>query len=83
MPRSTDRILTSHVGSLPRPHDLLNMMNFRLTGEGDPVGEDEVQQASLDIRLDRHFHVFRNHREAYHRHSRASRRTDRRSRNRG
>ena len=33
MTRSADRILTSHVGSLPRPHDLLDMMKSRLTGE--------------------------------------------------
>ncbi len=31
----------------------------------DPIGEDAVQPASLDIRLDRHFRVFRNHRDAY------------------
>ena len=31
----------------------------------DPIGEDAVQPASLDIRLDRHFRVFRNHREAF------------------
>jgi dCTP deaminase len=31
----------------------------------DPIAEDGVQPASLDIRLDRHFRVFRNHREAY------------------
>jgi len=39
MPRSTDRILTTHVGSLPRPHDLLDMMKARLTGEGGPVDD--------------------------------------------
>ncbi|HET9687421.1 MAG TPA: hypothetical protein VFP79_09605 [Pseudolabrys sp.] len=27
------RILTTHVGSLPRPHDLLDMMKARLGGE--------------------------------------------------
>jgi 5-methyltetrahydropteroyltriglutamate--homocysteine methyltransferase len=43
MQRSTDRILVSHVGSLPRPHDLLDMMKVRLTGEGDPVDEDAYQ----------------------------------------
>jgi 5-methyltetrahydropteroyltriglutamate--homocysteine methyltransferase len=32
--RSTDRILTTHVGSLPRPHDLLDMMKSRSKGEG-------------------------------------------------
>jgi dCTP deaminase len=31
----------------------------------EPIGEDAVQPASLDIRLDRHFRVFRNHREAF------------------
>ena len=31
----------------------------------DPIGEDAVQPASLDIRLDRHFRVFLNHREAF------------------
>jgi 5-methyltetrahydropteroyltriglutamate--homocysteine methyltransferase len=29
---STDRILTTHVGSLPRPHDLLDLMKAKLTG---------------------------------------------------
>jgi dCTP deaminase len=31
----------------------------------DPIAEDAVQPASVDIRLDRHFRVFRNHREAF------------------
>jgi 5-methyltetrahydropteroyltriglutamate--homocysteine methyltransferase len=30
---NTDRILTTHVGSLPRPHDLLDMMKARLSGQ--------------------------------------------------
>jgi 5-methyltetrahydropteroyltriglutamate--homocysteine methyltransferase len=30
--QSLDRILTTHVGSLPRPHDLLDLMRARLTG---------------------------------------------------
>lgn len=30
MVRSTDRILTTHCGSLPRPHDLLDMMKAKL-----------------------------------------------------
>lgn len=33
MRHSTDRILTTHVGSLPRPHDLLDMLKARLDGE--------------------------------------------------
>src|SRR5712692_5830330 len=33
MKRSTDRILTTHCGSLPRPHDLLDVMKNKLGGE--------------------------------------------------
>jgi 5-methyltetrahydropteroyltriglutamate--homocysteine methyltransferase len=33
MRHSTDRILTTHVGSLPRPHDLLDALKARLAGE--------------------------------------------------
>ena len=32
MKRSTDRILTTHVGSLPRPPDLLGFLEARETG---------------------------------------------------
>ena len=31
----------------------------------EPIGEDALQPASLDIRLDRDFRVFRHHRRAY------------------
>ena len=31
----------------------------------EPLGENAIQPASLDIRLDAHFRVFRNHRQAY------------------
>lgn len=31
----------------------------------EPIGEDAVQPASIDIRLDREFRVFRQHRRAY------------------
>ncbi len=34
MKTSTDRILTTHVGSLPRPHDLLDMLKEKLSGCG-------------------------------------------------
>ncbi|MEM1084932.1 MAG: cobalamin-independent methionine synthase II family protein [Verrucomicrobiota bacterium] len=34
MRHSTDRILTTHVGSLPRPHDLLDVLKQKLSGEG-------------------------------------------------
>ncbi len=30
--QNTDRIMTTHVGSLPRPHDLLDVMKARLEG---------------------------------------------------
>ncbi|MDP6709406.1 MAG: hypothetical protein QF893_23960, partial [Alphaproteobacteria bacterium] len=33
MKRSTDRILTTHVGSLPRPADLAGMIQAKLDGE--------------------------------------------------
>ena len=32
MQKSADRILTTHVGSLPRPRDLLDLMKARLSG---------------------------------------------------
>ena len=32
MQRSTDRILTTHCGSLPRPNDLLDMLMAREQG---------------------------------------------------
>jgi 5-methyltetrahydropteroyltriglutamate--homocysteine methyltransferase len=32
MTKSTDRILTTHCGSLPRPHDLLDLMKAKLSG---------------------------------------------------
>ena len=34
MKLSTDHILTTHVGSLPRPPDLLAMLEARETGQG-------------------------------------------------
>jgi 5-methyltetrahydropteroyltriglutamate--homocysteine methyltransferase len=41
MNRSTDRILTTHAGSLPRPRDLLDMVRARARGER--VDEDAFQ----------------------------------------
>jgi 5-methyltetrahydropteroyltriglutamate--homocysteine methyltransferase len=60
MKRSTDRILTTHVGSLPRPADLLEMMDGKEKGgafdqtryEGrlrDAVGEIVKKQVELGI----------------------------------
>ena len=34
MKRSTQRILTTHVGSLPRPPDLLEMIQAKERGDG-------------------------------------------------
>ena len=44
MRHSTDRILTTHVGSLPRPHDLLDVLKARLDGE-------EIDQATYDDKV--------------------------------
>jgi 5-methyltetrahydropteroyltriglutamate--homocysteine methyltransferase len=38
MHRNTHRILTTHCGSLARPHDLLDMMKAQINGE--PVDQD-------------------------------------------
>ena len=61
MKRSTDRILTTHTGSLPRPDDLIRMMFAR--EEGVPVDAtalaarvrsavDEIVQRQLECGLD-------------------------------
>jgi 5-methyltetrahydropteroyltriglutamate--homocysteine methyltransferase len=51
MQLSTDRILTTHVGSLPRPDDLFEMMLAKMDGE--PVDEkayaERVRRAVADI----------------------------------
>src|ERR687886_1079204 len=46
MPRSTDRIVTTHAGSLPRPDDVVELIWGGI--EGKPV-----DQAKLDEALDR------------------------------
>src|ERR1700683_1942655 len=33
IPPNTDRIQTTHIGSLPRPHDLLDLMKAKFTGQ--------------------------------------------------
>jgi 5-methyltetrahydropteroyltriglutamate--homocysteine methyltransferase len=46
---STERILTTHVGSLPRPKDLLDLMRSMLEGRGDDTEyETRVRQAVAD-----------------------------------
>jgi 5-methyltetrahydropteroyltriglutamate--homocysteine methyltransferase len=51
MQRSTGRILTTHCGSLPRPHDLLDLMKAKLGGEAyDAEGyARRVRSAVADI----------------------------------
>lgn len=46
MKRSTDRILTTHVGSLPRPDDLVALMFAK--AEGKPVDEAALSQCVTD-----------------------------------
>ncbi|NEP60651.1 MAG: epoxyalkane--coenzyme M transferase [Symploca sp. SIO2G7] len=50
MQLSTDRILTSHVGSLPRPQDLLDLLEAKETGEAvDPDAvSNRIKQAISD-----------------------------------
>src|SRR6185312_16734550 len=51
MKTSTDRILTTHVGSLPRPADLLTLLEAKETGAAyDPAAfEARVAQGVSDI----------------------------------
>jgi 5-methyltetrahydropteroyltriglutamate--homocysteine methyltransferase len=50
MKRSTDRILTTHTGSLPRPPELLEALRRRDRGEGDGAGLDaQVRDAVADV----------------------------------
>ena len=47
MRHSTDHILTTHVGSLPRPHDLLDILKQRLDGKAvdDKAIADKLRQS--------------------------------------
>src|SRR5487761_1020583 len=47
MRTSQDRILTSHVGSLPRPDDLIAANRAREEGQGDEAGFRETLRASV------------------------------------
>src|SRR5690349_16147982 len=51
MKRSTDRILTTHTGSLPRPDDLLELLRQKKTGDlRDPVAlATRVKSAVAEI----------------------------------
>jgi len=50
MKRSTDRILTTHVGSLPRPHDLQELLQARRAGRH--VDRDALESAISDAVVD-------------------------------
>jgi 5-methyltetrahydropteroyltriglutamate--homocysteine methyltransferase len=46
MKRSTDRILTTHAGSLPRPDELLPLLYARAKGDAlDPAAKTKIQNA--------------------------------------
>src|SRR5437764_14918789 len=51
MKRSTDRILTTHTGSLPRPADLVALLNAKELGaDYDPAAHDaRVRRAIAEI----------------------------------
>jgi len=50
MKRSTERILTTHTGSLPRPADLLTLIQAMESGTGDPaVFRARVRSAVVEI----------------------------------
>jgi 5-methyltetrahydropteroyltriglutamate--homocysteine methyltransferase len=45
--RSTDRILTTHTGSLPRPADLIDLL--WAANEGEPVDADEFAETARRV----------------------------------
>src|SRR3954453_12536900 len=51
MKRSTDRILTTHTGSLPRPADLVALLNAKELGEryDEAVHDARVRRATVEI----------------------------------
>src|SRR3984957_9388170 len=51
MQHSTDRILTTHTGSLPRPRDLLHMVRARSRGEASDAHafQARLRQAVAEI----------------------------------
>jgi 5-methyltetrahydropteroyltriglutamate--homocysteine methyltransferase len=46
--RSTDRILTTHVGSLPRPKELLDLMRAMLNGQGDDFEYEQQAREAVE-----------------------------------
>ena len=57
MQRSTDRILTTHAGSLPRPKDLEDMIWARYTGV--PVDQKAFANRVAGALLDEQLRAFR------------------------
>ena len=54
MKTSTDRILTTHVGSLPRPDDLIEMLQLKDRGEAyDPLSFDQCVANAVDATVSR------------------------------
>src|SRR5437867_12688644 len=49
MKLSTDRILTTHTGSLPRPDDLVELMYAKEEGRAAPGLEERVPGAVVDV----------------------------------
>jgi 5-methyltetrahydropteroyltriglutamate--homocysteine methyltransferase len=49
---STDRILTTHVGSLPRPHALLDLMRERATGQAWETAVRDAVHACIKQQID-------------------------------
>jgi 5-methyltetrahydropteroyltriglutamate--homocysteine methyltransferase len=51
MKRSTGRILTTHVGSLPRPRELLDLMRKKILGEtyDQAAYDDRIEQAVRNV----------------------------------
>ena len=56
MKLSTDRILTTHVGSLPRPDDLFELMLDKM--DGKPVDEKAYAERVRKAVSDAHFFKF-------------------------
>jgi 5-methyltetrahydropteroyltriglutamate--homocysteine methyltransferase len=51
MPRSTDRIITTHTGSLPRPTDLIELIRDREQGKGgdETAYQQRVREAVAEV----------------------------------
>ena len=49
MKNSSTRILTTHVGSLPRPQEIMDVMRAKETGQ-PPLGEERAQQLATLLR---------------------------------